>query len=264
MRDDDVRASCFAALDVLQAKWGVDIPYSALVQGFSFRGRRVPFLNRAYGIYRAGDVQRGPAALSVNSSFAQRRYQDEETPDGILYRYQDGPLDNHFNTWLRSAHTLDVPLVYFDGTRRNWYHPEYPVWVERDFPEERSVLLTFGEMRGPYDERQPVHILDPIEKRYVVRRVKHRLHQVHFRGAVLDAYQTRCTICRLGETTLLDAAHITPDATPAGDPIVSNGLSLCTIHHRTFDQNLVGVTPDYEVRVSRRLLEEDDGPMLDL
>src|SRR3990170_3007999 len=109
MRDDDVRASCFAALDVLQAKWGVDIPYSALVQGFSFRGRRVPFLNRGYGIYRAAEAQRGPAALSVNSSPKQIRYQDEQTPDGVLYRYQGDNPENHFNRWLRSAHLLDVP-----------------------------------------------------------------------------------------------------------------------------------------------------------
>ena len=45
---------------------------------------------------------------------------------------------------------------------------------------------------------------------------------------------------------------------------MSNGLSLCTIHHRAFDEDLVGISPDYEVRVASRLLEEEDGPMLDL
>jgi putative restriction endonuclease len=45
---------------------------------------------------------------------------------------------------------------------------------------------------------------------------------------------------------------------------VTNGLSLCSIHHRAFDQQLVGVSPDYEVAVARRLLDEEDGPMLDL
>jgi putative restriction endonuclease len=45
---------------------------------------------------------------------------------------------------------------------------------------------------------------------------------------------------------------------------VQNGLSLCSIHHRAFDQSLVGVSPDYRVHVSRRLLDDDDGPMLDL
>ena len=47
-------------------------------------------------------------------------------------------------------------------------------------------------------------------------------------------------------------------------PLVSNGLSMCTIHHRAFDQNLIGVSPDYEVRVADSLLADEDGPMLDL
>jgi putative restriction endonuclease len=36
------------------------------------------------------------------------------------------------------------------------------------------------------------------------------------------------------------------------------------IHHRAFDQSLVGVSPDYTVHLSRRLLEDEDGPMLEL
>ena len=45
---------------------------------------------------------------------------------------------------------------------------------------------------------------------------------------------------------------------------MSNGMSLCSIHHRAFDQHLLGVSPEYRVHVSRRLLEDEDGPMLDL
>lgn len=251
MRDDGVRAACFAALDVLQAKWGADVPHAALAEGFNFRGRRVPFLNRAYGIYRAAGVQRGPAALSVNSSPKQIRYQDEQTPDGVLYRYQGNDPDNHFNRWLRSAHLLDVPIVYFVGTRPNWYRPIYPTFVERDDPAELRVLLTFGKMRGPYDEREPVHIADDIERRYVVREVKQRIHQAQFRGAVLPAYRDRCAICRLREVRLLDAAHIVGDAEDAGEPVVANGLSLCSIHHRAFDEDLFGVASDLRVHVRR-------------
>ena len=263
MRDDDVRSACFAALDVLQAKWGADVPYAALAEGFNFRGQRVPFLNKAYGIY-CSRVQSGPAALSVNSSPKQIRYQDEQTPDGVLYRYQGDDPVNHFNRWLRSAHLLDVPIVYFVGTRPNWYRPIYPTYVVDDEPAELRVLLTFGKMRGPYDEREPVHIPDTIERRYVVREVKQRIHQAQFRGLVLPAYKDRCAICRLREVRLLDAAHIVADAEEEGIPAVSNGLSFCSIHHRAFDQHLVGVSPDYVVHVSRRLREDEDGPMLDL
>jgi putative restriction endonuclease len=263
MRDDDVRASCFAALDVLQAQYGPELPYTALAQGFNFRGRRIPFLNRAYGIYRAS-IQRGPAALSINSAFAQKRYQDTGTENGVEYRYQDGPIDNHFNASLREAHRLGVPLTYFIGTRPNWYVAQYPAFVEDDLPGERTVVISFGEMRGPFEEREPFQIENPIERRYVVRRVKQRIHQAQFRGAVLPAYEDRCAVCTLKEVRLLDAAHITADAAEEGEPLVSNGLSLCSIHHRAFDEDLVGISPDYEVNVSSRLLDDEDGPMLEV
>jgi putative restriction endonuclease len=263
VRDEEVRGSCFAALDVLQARFGADIPYWALLEGFSFRGARVPFLNRAYGIYRAR-IQTGPAALSLNSSYKQNRYQDEETPDGVLYRYQDGPVENHFNSSLRKACLLRVPVVYFIGTRLNYYRPEYPAFIDDDDPAARRVRLTFGRMIGPYDEREPSYIDDVDERRYVVRQVKQRLHQAQFRGAVLPAYHESCAICRLREAQLLDAAHIVADTQELGRPLVSNGLSLCTIHHRAYDQNLIGVSPDHQVHVSRRLLEDEDGPMLEL
>jgi putative restriction endonuclease len=80
----------------------------------------------------------------------------------------------------------------------------------------------------------------------------------------LVAYRDQCTICRLKEVRLLDAAHIDADISPTGMPVVTNGLSLCSIHHRAFDQRLVAVSPDYEVRVSTRLLDDEDGPMLEV
>jgi hypothetical protein len=47
-------------------------------------------------------------------------------------------------------------------------------------------------------------------------------------------------------------------------PVVSNGLSFCSIHHRAFDEDLVGIDPGLRVHVSRRLLDDEDGPMLDV
>jgi putative restriction endonuclease len=248
---------------VLCATWGPDLPYAALVEGFNFRGDKISFLVKSYGIFRL-QRQRGPAALSLNSSFSQERYHDEWTADGVLYRYQDGPLDNHFNRALRAAHALQAPVVYFKGTRPGWYRPEYPAFVAEDDPATRTVLLAFGEMRGPYDEREAAPINDVDERRYVVRLVRQRIHQTQFRGAVLPAYEDRCTICNLREIRLLDAAHIIGDTEAAGLPVVRNGVSLCAIHHRAFDENLVGIAADYRVHVSRRLLDDEDGPMLDV
>lgn len=261
MRDDDVRSSCFAALDVLCAKHGPEVPYvGGLDAGFAFRGRRVPFLNYQKGIYRAA-AQRGPAALSVNTSY-KSPYDDEETPEGFLYAYRAGAIDQPDNRALRAAHALQVPLVYFVGTFPGLYRPEWPVFVAEDDPVGRRVTLTRGRMIGPYDEREAVLPGDDLERRYAVHEMRVRLHQARFRARVLPAYSNQCTICRLKETRLLDAAHILGDADPGGAPTVSNGLSLCSIHHRALDQNLIGVSPNYVVQVHPRMRDEEDGPML--
>jgi putative restriction endonuclease len=263
VRDDDVRSSCFGSLDVLCAKFGDDIPYVAgLDAGFPFRGRRVPFLSYMKGIHRAA-AQTGPAALSINTSSASP-YDDEETPDGVLYAYRAGDVNQPDNRALRAAFELAVPLVYFVGTRPGWYKPFYPCYVVANDPAARHVLVTKGEMAGPLDDREPVLLEDPIERRYAVREMRVRVHQSRFRGRVIPAYGSQCTICRLKESRLLDAAHIISDAEVLGEPSVTNGLSLCAIHPRAFDQNLVAVTPDYSVAVAAGLLEDEDGPMLDL
>src|SRR5437762_8861486 len=251
-----------AHLSVLVAEFGEDIPYTGgLSRGFPFRGARVPFLNYQKGIYRAG-VQSGPAALSIQTS-SKSPYDDEILADGFLYAYRAGAIDQPDNRALRSAHELQVPLVYFIGTRPGWYKPVFPVYVRQDDPARRMVLVTPGALIGPLDEPEPVPLEEEIERRYAVRQTRVRLHQARFRGRVVPAYSSQCAICRLKELRLLDAAHILGDV-EGGEPAVSNGLSLCAIHHRAFDQNLVGVSPDYVVHVSRALREDKDGPMLDL
>jgi len=91
-RDDELRAACFLALDALRAQFGEDLPYRGVLdRGFVFDGQPVPFLTRMRGIYRAR-IQRGPAALSVNTSF-RSPYNDEVTTDGFLYAFRSGSLD---------------------------------------------------------------------------------------------------------------------------------------------------------------------------
>ena len=263
MRDEDVRTACMAHLSVLVAEWGEDVPYvDALAKGFPFRSRRVPFLNRQKGIYRSA-AQRGPAALSIQTS-ANTPYADQVIADGFLYAYRAGEIDQPDNRALRAAHDLQVPLVYFFATRPGWYKPIFPAYVSDDDRASRMVVVTPGALRGPIDEPEPVALEDPIERRYVVRETKVRVHQARFRGRVVPAYESQCSICRLKELRLLDAAHIISDVDQAGEPSIQNGLSLCAIHHRAFDQDLVGVSPDFVVHVSPRLLDDEDGPMLDL
>ena len=263
MRDEALRAACFARLAVLAAQFDDEIPYrGALDARFNFRGADVPFLSPQKGIFRAR-VQTGPAALSITTSF-RGPYEDAETDDGVLYAYRSGSIDQPDNRALREAHRLGVPVVYFVAIRPGTYEAVFPCFIARDDPAGRVVLVQKGKMRGDFDEPEPVVIDDPLERRYVNRNVRVRVHQRRFRWRVLPAYRNQCAICRLKEVTLLDAAHIVGDLDARGEPTVDNGLSLCSIHHRAFDQHLVGVDPEYKVHIARDLLDEEDGPMLDL
>jgi putative restriction endonuclease len=44
--------------------------------------------------------------------------------------------------------------------------------------------------------------------------------------------------------------------------MVPNGIPLPKIHHAAFDAHLIGIDPDYRIHVSDRLLNQNDGPML--
>ena len=263
VRDETLRSACFASLDVLCAEYGDEIPYKdGLDRGFPHGGVRVPFLSTQKGIFRAR-AQSGPAALSIQTSW-KSPYDDEPVEDGFLYAYRAGDREQPDNRALRNAFVLQTPLVYFLATRPGWYKAVYPAFVVSDDPLAARVVVSPGRMVGPLDEREPFLVDDPLERRYVVRETRVRLHQARFRGRVLHAYSNTCTICRLKEGRLLEAAHIAGDLERKGEPIVANGLSLCSIHHRAFDRDLVGVSPDYQVHVSKRLLDDEDGPMLEL
>lgn len=77
----------------------------------------------------------------------------------------------------------------------------------------------------------------------------------------MRAYQRCCAICRLRRAELVEAAHIVSDA-DGGEPVVTNGMGLCKLHHAAFDQHIIGVRPDLRIAVREDILAEVDGPML--
>src|SRR5439155_3730338 len=127
-RDDDVRSSCFASLDVLCARFGEEVPYpGGLAEGFNFRGRKVPFLSTQKGIFRAA-AQSGPAALSIQTSW-KSPYGDTETETGYRYAYRAGSIDQPDNRALRHAYVLQVAIAHFGATAPHHSRPLYPCFV---------------------------------------------------------------------------------------------------------------------------------------
>ncbi|MCW2857996.1 MAG: hypothetical protein JWR52_3611 [Marmoricola sp.] len=207
------------------------------------------------GIWNPNNLE---ATLSILTS-PDGPYADRELDGGLLrYSYQSGPIGGK-NIKLRRAMDLQFPLLRFNKVAAGAYVPIYPVYVVADDPAAREFTLSVDP-----DLRvlPPTGALTELEKRYAERVVRQRVHQPAFRARVMLAYQTQCSICVLKKAALLDAAHIIGDGEADGDAVVSNGLSLCKIHHAAYDQNLIGIAPDYGVVVNEELLLEVDGPML--
>lgn len=238
--------------------------------GFTVGDKRVPFVNPQRGIFKPKEME---ALLSIRTVFPKRGarvwYDDQrevhkQVMDGvesISYAFMGVDPDAAENRWLREAMDAQVPIIYFLGVAPSRYIPIFPSFVDAwDASELRARIIFSEPMSDPLSSAPAI----PAERRYGLRLVKQRLHQATFREAVVTAYQERCALSGLPERALLDAAHIIADGdTELGQPEVSNGIPMSKIHHAAFDSHLIGISPDYRIRVSRRLLDQKDGPMLE-
>ncbi|MBL4771103.1 MAG: HNH endonuclease [Planctomycetes bacterium] len=263
-----VRAAAFAWLDE-QVQTPEDlIPATALQYGFPFEGTRVS-LKTQQGIHKPRILSAALSLTSGHNSPYNDHFVDEST---LAYRYKGTDPNDWTNRAARLAFDHQLPLVYLDAVAKGpvRYLAIYPVFIAKDDQANLAFHLNadspmlaggYGNVTGDrvYGD-QPA---DDLSKSYGSRLVKVRLHQAHFRERVLSAYRSQCAICRLKHPKLLDAAHIIPDSQDWGEPMVSNGLSLCKIHHGAFDAHYLSVHPtELKVKMLPSLMEESDGPML--
>jgi len=266
--DARVRAAAFEWLSEQIARHGDDVlPRTLLAQGFELDGIRVPLLG-PQGIFKPRVLTGVPLSITTAPSGP---YDDAFGPDGLLrYRYRGTDPDHPDNRGLREAMRRRLPLIYFHGIVPGKYWAVRPVYIVGDDPERLTVTVAVddaqilptglhpaaGAAGAAYDERESAR------RSYITRAVRARLHQRAFRERVLDAYRRQCAFCRLRHEELLDAAHIIPDAEPEGEPLVRNGLALCSLHHKAFDRMFLGLRPDYVIEVRPDILREHDGPTL--
>jgi putative restriction endonuclease len=262
-----LRGAVFAWLDRLRARTGGPVSYQDLL-AFEFNGVRVPLLNPARrGIHRPAFLGSDGAALALLTAAPvpgrSRPYDDGEADDADywIYKFQRDGTDAPDNRYVRSALRAQLPLVYFRGIAKGIYEAFYPVFVTHEDTINQSFHLAVDSFDGlGANLPEPADVV--AARRYATRAARVRLHQAQFRENVLTAYVDRCTVCRIKHRVLLDAAHIIPDSQTHGVPSVTNGLSLCKIHHAAYDAQLLSISPEYTVVINTTLLTEVDGPML--
>lgn len=240
-----------------------------LKPGFIFEGERIPLVNPQRGIFKPRQMR---FLLSIKTVFPrpgsrvwyddQRKvhHQIFEGDEVVEYAFMGKNPEAVDNQWLREAFENQIPIIYFLGIAPGRYQAMVPAYIAGWDAKALKAHVAFGIP----DQETLTPPQNALERSYALRTVKQRLHQGSFREAVINAYDGRCALSRIPEPLLLDAAHIIPDRDEnLGQPIVPNGIPLSKIHHAAFDAHLIGIDPDYRLHVSDRLLDQNDGPMLE-
>ncbi len=83
-------------------------------------------------------------------------------------------------------------------------------------------------------------------RKTVMEKIKRKVRDARFRKNVIAAYGFRCAMSDM-QLDLLDAAHIIPVEHSRGTDETRNGLCLSALHHRAFDQGLIGIKRNYSI-----------------
>ena len=258
--DSEIRNAAFNWLLEQKNILGDVLPRKLLEQGFLFEGIKIPLVS-PQGIFKPQMLE---IPLSITTA-PKGPYNDSFSDDGLLlYRYRGTDPSHRDNVGLRIAYKKSTPLVYFHGILPGQYMAVWPVYITGDDPKKLLFKVAVDDMQNLSFGEDLSLVAEESESRrtYITVAVKQRLHQRNFRERVLMAYQTSCAFCNLRHRELLDAAHIIPDCEPESKPIVSNGMALCKLHQSAYDSFILGVTPDFLIKVRDDVLNEEDGPIL--
>ena len=240
----------------------------AKVRCFEARGERAPnkplLLLYALGRLQADGVDRlsyaethGPLAHLLRQFGRTRQTVHPEQPFGRLAA--DGiwqlELADHPSVWT-SKGDLKIGAARTTGIRGG-----FPPAIADQLLRDPNLLREVAH--GLLDRAFPPSLQDAVSAAVgldlqgpaAVRRRDPR-----FAYEVLVAYRRRCAFCglglRLGDALVaIDAAHIRWHAAN-GPSTLDNGLALCALHHRLFDQGALTLDTDCCIRLADELSGE--------
>jgi putative restriction endonuclease len=259
--DQRLRWAAISFLEQLAAN-GKPVVRQSDLADFTFEGQPIRLMPTQQGIWKPKQLS---AALSFRTVYtddpSKRPYADDPGGDGFLrYKWRGQDAQHFENRALREAMLHRLPLIFFQGVAVGVYLPVCPVYLVGEEPESHQFVVSLDEEL--LRVREDLGYKDPeLLRTYAERTVQVRLHQPLFRQRVLLAYANKCALCHLRHTRLLDAAHVIPDSA-GGQPVVTNGISMCKIHHAAYDADIFGISPDYRVGVRPDVMKEIDGPTL--
>ena len=267
--DTRLRQAAFQRLEAITQQYSNDVPWEEIAQPVPLDGDLFFIASRAIGIFKPKQMPDG--ILSIKTVVPKQGrvniYSDGASDEGgFWYSLESGGIAKAANRQLLISFERKDPIIYLMGVAPGRYFPLWPCYIDNmDTNRELchvSMYDRIGDVRYVADSIGTYEV-NELEKRYVIREAKTRVHQAEFRARVMRAYSNRCAMTGLPVPQLLEAAHIIPDTHQASTAEVSNGISLSRLHHRAYDADLIGVDPDYRIHLNADLLSTQDGPLLE-
>jgi putative restriction endonuclease len=184
-----------------------------------------------YGVFVAFDIEKHAGQASTSPSI--------QVKESVLLAARD----RAFSAYDRANGEIAVAF-------RPGFLGDYAVNANR-LHKQRTAADELVRLLSELDritDRQLEDIKDP-ERRLVVATIRRKYREADFRRRVLSAYAHKCAMCGL-QLGLVEAAHILPVAAVGSTDDTTNGIALCALHHRAFDQGLVSFDERYKIEIS--------------
>lgn len=155
--------------------------------------------------------------------------------------------------------------AFFPQTRDNQeiaiaFRPDFFATYVEELEELHKTAQHPNELRqleriANTDIEQEIRDIPAGPRKTVLEQINRKVRDARFRKNVLAAYGCRCAVSGI-QLDLVDAAHIIPVDHERGTDELKNGICLSALHHRAFDNGLIGIKRDYSVILNERRMPE--------
>jgi putative restriction endonuclease len=155
--------------------------------------------------------------------------------------------------------------AFFPQTRDNQeiviaFRPDFFATYVQELEELHKTAQQPEEMRqleriANTDIEREIRDIPAGPRKTVLQQINRKVRDARFRQNVLAAYGCRCAVSGI-QLELVDAAHIIPVDHERGTDELKNGICLSALHHRAFDNGLIGIKRDYSVVLNERRMAE--------
>ena len=228
------------------------LTHRELMNGFAWHGHHFRLTHQSQGIWKPQEFK---AALTFKTAAPtpgkEAPYADRIDDSGLL-RYKFSDTKKWANDAMKVAAQRNYPLAWLVGVKPTsstlFYYARFPAYIVDIDERNAEFIIAIDETAPATSEHKDS---GQIEKKYVSRWTKERIHQHGFREHVSVPTKSPA-VCNLPHAQLLEASHIIADSKEAGAPEVSNGLALCRLDHTAYDRHLLGIDADLRIHVATR------------